>query len=309
MMLDTLPSDIWISFIIFFTYYDLVQLRRVSKKLFSLLSNKLVLKQWLNVYHPLYQKSIIPDFPLLKKSVNDRLLHAKKIINLLYCVFQPAHAYIGFDIKVFGGFIRDYEARTKEFSDIDVWINDKMYIQNIINQLEEKNYTVSTISIKTVDTIKYADGFAEHYKLAINNETLTNAIILDITTNCMFSQIARDYDVNSLYIKSPGFLDVDFVKHDGPKKNGLGRNVEYKLRVDYCKCNFHDSIENCRHCGIKYIVTMCRKKLFNTAKNQLFNKKEDMEIRYKKMLNMGFEFNYGRKLKWDDLNEDNIYEG
>lgn len=289
---DQLASDIWISIVMFLSYYDLINIKLVSKKSMITISTELVLKHWLKIYHPFYFYKEY-NFKSIKNTVSTRWLHAKKIINILYSLEGP-----NLDIRVFGGFIRDYEARTREFSDIDIWINDKTNMQIIVFSLEKNGYQVSTISNNTSKTIKYADGFAQHYKLQVTNKTLSNVIILDITTNCMFDQIARDYDINSLYITSPGFLNVDFAKksdHPVPFK----RPVKYRLRGTFCLCFREEDIDNdCYNCGIKFIVTMCRKKLFNSAKNQLFNKKEDIETRHKKMLDMGFTFNYGKKLKW-----------
>lgn len=288
--MEQIPADIWISIVMFLSYYDFINLRLVSKKLLTTLSSELVLKHWLKIYHPFsFYKEY--NFQSIKNTVCTRWLNAKKIINILYSLEGP-----NLDIIVFGGFIRDYEARTREFSDIDIWINDKTNMQLIGCSLEKNGYQVKTISSNTSKTIKYADGFAEHYKLEITNKTFSNSIILDITTNCMFDQIARDYDVNSLYITKPGFLNVDFVK----KSDNLvpfKRPVKYRLRGTICQC-FREDDDDCYNCGVKFIVTMCRKKLFNSAKNQLFNKKEDIETRHKKMLDMGFTFNYGKKLKW-----------
>lgn len=301
MELESFPADIWISIIVFFSYYDLINLKNVSKKMTLILSTKLVLKYWLNEYHPMYFYNDY-TFENVKKCVENRWLHAKKIINILYSIEERLrfNMYENFSMKIFGGFIRDYEARTREFSDIDIWLNDETNVNKITHELKEKNYKVSFISKNTNKTIKYADGFAKHFKLQVTHNTLSNPIILDITSNCMFDQIARDYDVNSLYIHSPGFLNVDFVKKDSPKKNSFGRTVRYGLRGYYCKCE-RDENHICR-CGINHIITMARKKLFNSAKYQLFNKKEDFETRHKKMLNMGFVFNYGRKFghNYDD---------
>jgi len=295
MELEALPADIWISIIVFLSYYDLINLKSVSKKMTNILSTKLVLKYWLNEYHPMYFYDDY-TFENVKNCVETRWLHAKKIINLLYSIENVLRfgIYENFPIKIFGGFIRDYEARTREFSDIDIWLNDETNVNKIVRELEKKNYNVLFISKNINKMIKYADGYAKHSKLQVTHKTLSNPIILDITSNCMFEQIARDYDVNSLYIHSPGFLNVDFVKKDSPIKNSFGRTVRYGLRGEYCKCEKEEKLISCR-CGIQYIITMARKKLFNSAKCQLFNKKEDIETRHKKMLNMGFVFNYGKK--------------
>ncbi len=322
MSILALPRDIFTIIALMSEYNALKNLRASCKSFRSMIGSRSLVKAWVQKNHQEHFEFRMNEegqlFQWSKSSMRWR--QAKDLINLMY---HHVHArtseadeyhstrYCG-EMYVFGGFCRDFETKCRDFTDIDVWFSDDDLLKHVLYHLSHAGYEIKLLSENKDKTILYAGKYARHrtyqvthqsfgeYKSLDGSIVLKNSIILDVTSQCQFTDISRDFDVNCLFIKFPGF---NFLEPDQ-----IERHVSYGQRSKrFCDCtiprvqplhggNNPHPLASCYECDIPHILKCCHRMIFNSARDQVFNSPDDIFLRMEKMKKRGFTWNGGRPL-------------
>lgn len=200
-----------------------------------------------------------------------------------------------FNGVVFGGFVRDYISKRKEFSDIDIHFTNSMKVTVFIQQLKHVGFQVEEIYVKEWKGYHshLVDGGQQmRYKVSKGQVSFE----VDIRTKCVLGDDGADFDINGFYLIPSGFLRTTATSYGTPL--GLIRHLTW------CENRASDYIQDHTRNAIKYqqiliksqalmvekfnqTIKNCKQGKFLFAKGYKENP-EKYKDRLSKMLNHGY---------------------
>lgn len=213
---------------------------------------------------------------VLEKSVDDSkpVLHSDLFPMLAITKLSKQRQDMGKEIVrlalnqgglVYGGFVRDYISRRKEFSDIDIHFTQVRRVQSFLLALAREEYKVSEIYIKEwrgYQSHLTEGGQQMRYKVGKGQI----AFEIDIRTKCGLSDDGADFDINGFYISATTpyaeatvySTDLGHIRHltwadnkaSDHARGSSNDQVEYRQKLIKARAlmvdKFNKTIKNCK---------------------------------------------------------------
>ena len=199
----------------------------------KLLKNKDFLEKPTDSSKPITQSEFFPRMAITKLKAQ----RAKMAADIVSLALKSSGV-------VFGGFVRDYISRRKEFSDIDIHFTNPTKVPFFLQHLKNAGFQGEEIYVKewTGYHSHLVDGGQQmRYKVSKGQVEFE----VDIRTKCVLGDDGADFDINGFYlVGSSGFLKTYATSYSTPL--GTIRHLTW------CENRASDHVQERTRDAIKY---------------------------------------------------------